>query len=240
YDGTDFCGWQRQHNGLSVQQVVEEAMSHLPGLVPHVVAAGRTDAGVHASGQVISFWSSGVLPVEKLPLALNSQLPPAVAAQCAEVVGDSFHATKSCLWRRYSYRIYLSICPAPLIDRFAYRVPGELDLEAMRQASAQLLGQHDFSAFATKEERQPVKKVLAVNITTEQFVSQVPVIKLTVMANGFLRGMMRGMAGTLLEVGKGERPPDDLARILKARDRRLAGPNLPAKGLCLEEAGYPE
>lgn len=236
YDGTPFVGWQRQLNGLAIQQVVEEALAklHAGDLVP-VIASGRTDSGVHARGQVISFTTPRALPVEAYERGLNTLLPETIAVRRAEPVRDDFNARKWALGKRYIYRVLVSRAPSPLRRHQVWRLFVPLDRDAMATAAAPLLGRHDFGAFRASdcEAGHAVREVrrLDVDARGDELV-------FTVEATAFLKHMVRNLVGTLVEVGRGRRDPASIAALLASRDRMQAGRTAPAHGLCLDEVFY--
>ncbi len=239
YVGTDYAGWQRQDNALAVQQVVEEALARILGRSVTVYGAGRTDAGVHARGQVAHLSVAASAPAAETCRALvqgsNRHLPAAVRVLEADPVDETFHARKSAAFKVYSYRL----CRAPVIDPFrapfVVPAPGELDLEAMKRAASLLPGHHDFSAFAKSggSHGQPER-----TIHQAEWMEAGDELSFRVAGDGFLRGMVRALVGTTLEVGRGRRSVDDFADLLGGGPRAAAGPNAPARGLCLEHVEY--
>ncbi|MXZ37388.1 MAG: tRNA pseudouridine(38-40) synthase TruA [Holophagales bacterium] len=240
YDGSDYAGWQRQDNALAVQQVVEEAVAAIAGQEVTVHGAGRTDAGVHAAGQAAHLdLPAGNLPSGETRRALihgvNHHLPAAIRVLSADPVDDSFHARKSASFKVYGYRL----CTAPVIDPFrapfVVPAPRRLDLESMKAAASLIRGRHDFAAFA-KAGGGHGSTVRTIH--EARWTEQGDEIRFRVAGDGFLRGMVRALVGTTLEVGLGRRSPDDLAALLGGRPRAEAGPNAPARGLCLERVEY--
>jgi len=238
YDGTEYHGFQEQRGtGLkTVQEVLEKSLARLAGRFVRVIGAGRTDAGVHARGQVVNFDADGWhIPVERIVLALNGVLPPDVAAICAESVPADFHARFSATAKTYCYTLYNSRVPSPFHRRYSLFVPRPLNDNAMRAAAERLVGEHDFASFQAVG--TPVKSTVRIlyRVTVER---EGPLVFLRFRGNGFLYNMVRIMVGTLLEVGLGKRPPEDISAVLAARDRTRAGPTVPPQGLCLEEVEY--
>ncbi|AEB12473.1 tRNA pseudouridine(38-40) synthase TruA [Marinithermus hydrothermalis] len=234
YDGTRFAGFQRQAKGeRTVQAELESALAQIPGAVPKVVAAGRTDAGVHALGMVVHYDTEDRIPPEKIPYALNRLLPPDVRALAAEAAPPGFHARYSCHWRRYRYRILNRQMPSALARERTWWVPKPLDANAMQQGLAHFLGEHDFKAFATQERRGTVRTLYRARLERcgEEIV-------IDLVGNGFLRGQVRAMVGTLVEVGLGKRDPDVIAWLLAHGERKDAGPSAPPQGLYFVAAGY--
>ncbi len=240
YDGTEYAGWQRQDNALAIQHLVEEAVAAVAGRNVTVHGAGRTDAGVHASGQVAHLdLPAGNVPSGETRRALvhgvNHHLPAAIRVLAAADADDSFHARKSASLKVYIYRL----CTAPVIDPFrapfVVPAPRELDLESMKAAAALITGRHDFSAFARAggSHRSPLR-----TIREARWTGQGDEIRFRVAGDGFLRGMVRALVGTMLEVGRGRRTPADLAALLEGGARSAAGPNAPARGLCLDSVEY--
>jgi tRNA pseudouridine38-40 synthase len=236
YDGAPFVGWQRQDNGLSVQEVVETAVQGFSGESATVHGAGRTDAGVHALGQVAHLDLAKHTTADTLRLALNDHLKAwPVVVLAAEAVGDDFHARFSAILRRYRYRI-LNRASAPTLDKGrVWWLPVALDAEAMHRAAQSLVGQHDFSSFRAAEcqAASPVKTLdrLEVRRAGDE-------IEIAAAARSFLHHQVRNMVGSLGLVGRGKWRAADLERALAARDRRAAGPTAPPQGLYLVEVGY--
>jgi tRNA pseudouridine38-40 synthase len=236
YDGTDFCGFQFQPALRTVAGELESALSRLFDRPVKVTAAGRTDAGVHASGQVVSFASHDAFPIDKLSIALNTALPPDLSARDAARVEPGFSARLSALERRYTYTVLNRRDPSAVLRRFAHHEYRALDLERMRAAAAHLVGEHDFVTFCgvLPERGGTVRTVNAIAIEAEG-----ELVRLHVRGAGFLHRMVRIITGSLLDVGAGKREPADVAAMLAARDRRAAGPTAPACGLSLVEVRYP-
>ena len=237
YRGTSYAGWQRQENATTVQQLVEEALSELLSQPVHIVGASRTDAGVHARGQVAHLELTRDFPTRGLVHGANQHLPQDIRVMAAERMPDGFHARKHAFSKLYSYRYMRGPVMSPLDALFAVHLPTEVDLEAMRQAAEFLVGEHDFTAFAlsggshTRAVRR-IDRVSWLEGTDED-------LEFQIVGNGFLRGMVRSIVGTLLEVGRGQRDAEDLRRLLAGRPRSEAGPTAPARGLTLESIDYP-
>lgn len=239
YVGTDYAGWQRQDNALAVQQVAEEALARILGRSVTVHGAGRTDAGVHARGQVAHLTVANASAPNETGRALvhgaNRHLPAPVRVLAAETVDDAFHARKSATCKTYRYRL----CRARVIDPFrapfVVPAPAGLDLEAMKRAASMLLGRHDFSAFAKSggSHGQPER-----TIQRAAWTEAGDELTFVVAGDGFLRGMVRALVGTMLEVGRSRRSLDEFASLLQGGPRSSAGPNAPARGLCLEQVEY--
>lgn len=248
YRGGAYAGWQRQENALGVQQVVEEALGRLlrageEGVAPpvRVVGAGRTDAGVHARAQAAHLEMEEPLPksvsLRTLVHGANRHLPEDVRVMAAHRVADGFHARKHAQAKVYLYRLRPAEVLSPLEAPFVVRVAGGLDLDALRRAAAALPGRHDFTAFALAGggHRQPFRTV-----TEAEWLEVQGELRFRIAGDGFLRGMVRSLVGTLLEVGRGRRTPEGFRELLQGRPRQEAGPTAPAHGLCLEEVVYPE
>jgi tRNA pseudouridine38-40 synthase len=237
YDGAGLVGWQRQKNGLSVQQIVEEAAERLCGAPVRVHGAGRTDAGVHALGQVAHLDLPRAYPPDAIRNALNHHMKPhAVTVLGAEAVADGFDARRSARGRVYLYRI-LNRRPPPSLERGrVWHVGRRLDQEAMQDAAQLLLGRHDFSTFRDSlcQARSPVKTLDALEVVRDG-----DEIAIEARARSFLHHQVRNMVGTLKLVGEGKWDAADVARALAAHDRRAGGPTAPADGLYLVRVVYP-
>jgi tRNA pseudouridine38-40 synthase len=235
YDGTEFAGFQYQVGHRSVQGEIEHAVLKLTGQAVRISGAGRTDTGVHALGQVIGFHVETRIPLEKMTSALNSALPKDIAAVKAEEVNEDFHARYSAKSRAYLYAILNRADRSALYGRYCWHVSQELDTGAMSESAARMVGTRDFAAWAneTSETKTTVREVVRCRLR-----KQGPFIIVSMRANGFLRGMVRNVVGTLVEVGVGRRAPEDMDRITESRDRARAGPSAPPRGLCLVEVEY--
>jgi tRNA pseudouridine38-40 synthase len=236
YDGTGFVGWQRQDNGPSVQQAIEEAIFALAGERPAVTAAGRTDAGVHATGQVAHFDLERSFADDTIRDALNFHLKPRpVAVLAAGVAGDDFHARFSATGRSYLYRIVNRRAPLALERDRAWWVPAPLDAEAMAAAAAALVGHHDFTTFRASacQAASPVKTLDVLDVVRDG-----EEIRVTAAARSFLHHQVRNMVGTLKLAGEGKWTAADVAAALQAKDRKAGGPTAPAGGLYLTGVGY--
>ena len=233
YDGTDFHGWQRQPDKRTIQGVLEASLLKITGRKIAVHGAGRTDAGVHARGQVASFRASLKFEEEELHRALNAVLDDDVRIQDLEQAEADFHARKSAKSKIYVYRIIHTRLINPFDFRYALHWPYPLRLQAVRTAAAGFVREADFSAFSSNRELHPVRSVLrsALRKTGDEIV-------FTVEANGFLRYMVRTLVGTLLEIGQAKYAPGRIEEIFREKDRSLAGPTAAAKGLCLVKVLY--
>ena len=236
YRGDRYAGWQRQENALTVQEVVEEALSKLAGSPIRVTGASRTDAGVHARGQVAHLDLPRPLPPRALVHGTNHHLPDDVRVMAAGMVDDGFHARKSAIDKEYSYRLSRAEVISPLDAPFVVQVPASIDPGLLDKAAALLPGRHDFSAFALAggSHGQPFRRIFSAS-----WAEQGPELRFTIVGEGFLRGMVRALVGTMIEAGLGRRGPDDFARLLSGRPRSEAGPTAPAHGLTLESVSYP-
>ncbi len=237
YDGTRYAGWQRQETAPTVQGAVEAALAGILGKRVAVVGASRTDAGVHATGQVAHFHTDLPVSPEKWPFVLNACLPSDIVAREATLASSDFHARFSAIGKRYRYTVLAQPQPSALWRERAFHVYRPLDVARMRQAAACLAGEHDFAAFrdAGCEARTTRRTLHRVAITEDP-----PFLRLEVEGNAFLYHMVRILAGTLVDIGTGRLPADCLPALLAGRDRRLAGQTAPACGLCLEQVLYPE
>jgi tRNA pseudouridine38-40 synthase len=236
YRGDAYAGWQRQANAVAVQQVLEEALTDLLGRPVTVVGASRTDAGVHARGQAVHLELPAPFPESGLVHGTNHHLPADVRVLAARRMRHGFHARKHARAKEYRYRLRREAVLSPLDAPFAVAVDPKIDLAAMARATADLVGRHDFSAFALAGggHRSPFRRILAAG-WEEAGVELV----VRVIGDGFLRGMVRSLVGTLIEVGLGRRSEDDFRALLAGRPRAEAGPTAPAHGLCLERVTYP-
>ena len=236
YDGSGFSGYQVQPNKRTVQLELETALAKLhKGTHVKVTASGRTDAGVHAKGQVIHFDSPLAIPEERWVIALNSLLPEDVSVISVEKVDHSFHARFSAVGKEYRYLLYLSDRRDPFQRNFAVQYPYSLNLQAMKEASQFFLGTHDFTSFCASNTDVEDK---VRTIQTIECLEDRNMLMLRFVGNGFLYNMVRILVGTLLEVGSGRLEPADISTILEAKDRRLAGKTAPAHGLYLWEVYY--
>ena len=237
YDGTAYHGFQRQSPPIrAVQNVLEEKLALVFGDTIELAAAGRTDAGVHAMGQVVNFFTDGRIPTARIVRAMNSVLPPDVVVKAAREEGRDFSARHSARSKSYIYRIEQGAVPNPFSERYAWYVDTPLDLAAMNEAAGCLVGKHDFSAFraAGGAPMLPVRTMYAV----EGRWTADGMIELRFRANGFLYHMARNIVGTLVDVGRGRRTAADFAAILASGERKRASATAPARGLFLESVTY--
>jgi tRNA pseudouridine38-40 synthase len=235
YDGTAYHGWQLQPHGRTVQGVLEEALATLLRTPTRIQAAGRTDAGVHALGQVAIFDCAGPRDPRETRKALNALTPRDVAIREVTAVADDFDPRRHAASRVYEYRIWNQPWPSAFYHRLTWWVPRALDIRAMRLAAAALAGEHDFSAFraADCEAESPVRRVLHSGVTEAE-----NLIVYRIQATAFLKHMVRAIAGTLVEIGGRGLPPGAMAEILASRDRGRAGATAPARGLTLMAVEY--
>ncbi|HEY4026460.1 MAG TPA: tRNA pseudouridine(38-40) synthase TruA [Candidatus Dormibacteraeota bacterium] len=235
YDGAGYAGWQLQVGHRTVEAEVRRAILDVTGEAAKVYAAGRTDAGAHAEGQVANFHYAGRLAPHRLAAALNARLPSDVAVLRVDEVPADFHARYSARWRHYRYR-FLDRTARPALDRGrCWHLRTRLDVEAMAAAAAPLVGSHDWTTFCAASE-PPQDRVRTVR--EARVVRVGDVVELHLLGDGFLRGLVRSIAGALAEVGRGRRPPEWVGEVLAARDRRLAPPTAPAGGLTLVKVLY--
>ncbi len=235
YDGTAYAGWQRQPNQPTLQEAVEAAVRSVTQTEVPVIAAGRTDAGVHALGQVVSFRTNKALAPEEWLRALNATLPPDINVRSVESVPDTFHARYSATGKRYVYRILNRPDRSALERTRAWHLYGKLDLDAMRAAAKYLVGKYDFSSFQghPTDVENPICDLRRLEIVRDQ-----ELIRIELDADRCLKQMVRAIVGTLVEVGQGKRKPDDVKTILDVKDRRAAGYTAPAHGLYLVTVTY--
>jgi len=236
YDGSRFHGWQRQKNGLTIQEILEEKIAIMTQEPTCVLGSGRTDAGVHARAQVCHFRTHSTIPCDGFEKGLNSLLPEDIRVRRAEVVPAAFHARYSATSKVYAYQILHQPEADVFLRNTTWHVPGPLDLEAMRRCLAQIEGEHDFSSFRStgSTNRNPVRQVLHAGLHGPDR----GILILTLEANGFLRHMVRNIVGTLVDVGRGRIPEEAFPGILGARDRQKAGVKAPPGGLFLMAVRY--
>jgi tRNA pseudouridine38-40 synthase len=235
YDGTGFHGWAKQREQRTVEGVLQTALERFLRDRPKISVAGRTDAGVHARGQVVSFRAADVVDVGRLQPGLNALLAPEVVVTEALVVPDGFHARHSATAREYRYRIETGPFPDPFTARFVWHRPGELSLPRMRAGARELVGEHDFASFCRlpRDGSATIRNLQRLVITRSG-----GLVEVTARANAFLHQMVRSLVGTLVAVGDGRIEPDRVHAILAARDRSAAAQMAPSHGLTLERVVY--
>ncbi|MHB9036049.1 MAG: tRNA pseudouridine(38-40) synthase TruA [Armatimonadota bacterium] len=235
YDGTDYHGFQYQPGVPTIQGELERVLGKIVKEKVTVYGSGRTDAGVHAAGQVINFRSCGSIPTDRICVAMNALLPQGIAAVCATEADDDFHARYSAKSRLYRYDILNRDVRSALVGRFSWHINRPLDIDAMNEAAGCLLGVHDFSAFwcAKGDDHCPVRNMMSIGV---ERANEHVIVRMR--ANAFLRSMVRVIVGTLIEVGLGKLPGCAVCEILEARDRKAAGKTAPPQGLSLMEVEY--
>ena len=235
YDGTNYCGWQIQPNGITIQGVLNDALTDLLGEKIEIMGASRTDAGVHALGNVAVFDTNTRIPGEKISYALNQRLPEDIRIQLSEEVEPDFHPRYCDSEKTYEYRILNRKFPVPTERLYSYFYHYKLDVDKMKEATSYLIGRHDFASFCgnPKMNKSTVRTVDSIRIQQKG-----DYLTLSFHGDGFLQHMVRIMTGTLLEVGFHRMQPNDVITILQGKKRSLAGPTAPAQGLCLIEVDY--
>ena len=235
YDGANYHGWQMQKSVATVQGTIESALSKLTGSSVKLSGCGRTDAGVHAERYCANFKTDSRIPVERLPLAVNTLLPPDIAVLRAMQAPDGFDANLSCIKKEYAYRIINSRIRNPFYANRAYFYPGRLNVETMREAARHFVGTHDFASVRSvgTETKTTIRTVHWYEVEEVD-----GIIELRVCANGFLYNMARAMAGTLIYASEGKIRPDEIPQLLEQRDRRLTGPTVPPQGLYMTRIWY--
>lgn len=235
YDGTNYCGWQKQNNEKTIQEEIEKAIYKAVGEVVEVIGSSRTDAGVHARKMVANFKTNATIPFDKFKYAINDKLPDDIAIIESEEVSEDFHARYDSKGKTYCYSI-INRQQKPAIGRnYVYHFKWDLDIEKMREACKHFIGKHDFKAFRSLG--SSVK-------TTERTIKELYIesegekINIFITADGFLYNMVRIIVGTLLKVGRGKIPVEDIEKIILLGDRKKAGPCVPAQGLILEKVYY--
>lgn len=238
YDGTHYHGWQLQPGAVTIESVLNDALSGLLGEEIQVIGASRTDSGVHAMGNVAVFDTEHRMPADKICLALNQRLPEDIRVQSSQEVPANWHPRRCACVKTYEYKILNRRIELPSRRLYSHFCHFNLDLEKMRQAAAELVGEHDFKSFCNvrTQVKDTVRTVYSIEVTRDQE----DMITIRIRGNGFLYNMVRIIAGTLLSVGMGQRAPEDMAAILQAADRSAAGPTAPAKGLTLMGMEYEE
>ena len=246
YDGTAYQGWQIQKEGITIQGILEEKILKITGERSRVIGAGRTDAGVHALGQVAAFRTISRLEPEAIKRALNALLPYDIKVIETSEVNDSFHPIYDAVKKSYFYIIANQRISSAFLYRYSWQIQQQLELKSMKYAAQTLIGRHDFSSFmgTGSSIKDPEREIFSLSIDKLDNIDFMTVsmrgefIKIRIEANGFLRHMVRNIVGTLVEIGRGRISPDKINEILKSRDRKLAGPTSPANGLFLERIVY--
>jgi len=235
YDGGAYVGWQLQPNGLSIQQLVEDGLQQLCGEAIRVHSSGRTDAGVHARGMVCHFTPPRELPLSAWREGLNRFLPEDVSVRQAEVMDDDFHARYGAKGKHYRYTILRDPLRSPLQRRTSWQVSQSLNLEVMRAAAAELVGVHDFAAFRTSgcSAERTVREITSVALSENG-----PLLYLDFCGSGFLKNMVRMLVGTLVDIGRGKRPSEDIRGLLQGDAQVAPAMTAPPQGLCLMEVWY--
>lgn len=235
YDGTNYCGWQIQPNGITVEEVLNKALQKLTGEPIQVIGASRTDSGVHALGNVAVFDSETTIPPERIMMALNQRLPEDIVITRSEEVAPDFHPRYCDCTKTYEYHIINTRIPEPTKRLTNYFVSYELNLDHMREAASYLIGEHDFVSFCNV--RTDVENTVR-TITALDILQNGNEITIRITGNGFLYNMVRIIVGTLIRVGRGFYGPEKVKEILEAKDRKAAGVTAPAHGLVLKEIHY--
>ncbi len=235
YDGTNYCGWQVQPNGITIQEVLNQCLSEFTGEKIETIGASRTDAGVHALGNVAVFDTEMRMPGDKFSFALNQRLPEDIRIQKSEEVDVNFHPRYIKSQKTYEYRILNRRFPIPTERFYSHFTYIPLDIEKMREAAEYLVGEHDFKSFCGTgaQVKTTVRTVKEIQIEKNE-----DRITIRITGEGFLYNMVRIIAGTLMDIGGGLYPPEKIQEILEAKDRKKAGPTAPARGLTLMEIQY--
>lgn len=236
YDGTNYCGWQIQNNGITVEEVLNRALTDLCREEIAVIGASRTDSGVHALGNVAVFDTSSRIPGEKFSFALNQRLPDDIRIQRSDEVADDWHPRFQDTVKTYEYRFLNRRIPDPMRRLYSYFIYYPMDVENMQKAADYLIGEHDFKSFCTPrtQVRSTVRTIYDLTLTKEG-----DEIRMRITGNGFLYNMVRIIAGTLARVGTGLYTPERVKEILEAKDRNVSGPKAPPQGLTLLSIVYP-
>lgn len=235
YEGTAYAGWQSQTNGIAVQDVVESALAQILKQKVRIHSSGRTDAGVHARSMAAHFRTESNIPLSAFREGANRFLPRDVVIREVREMPENFHARYSAKGKWYRYTIYNGDMRSPLAERTAWHLRGDLDLDLIRSAAEFMVGKHDFQAFRTSGcvAKTSIRNIFRVDITAD-----CELVYIDIKGSGFLRNMVRIMAGTLVEVGQGKRPVSDLPKLLQGEEGVICGPTAPAHGLCLQEVWY--
>ena len=236
YDGTNYVGWQIQKNGLAVEEVINRKLSELTGEQIVVIGASRTDSGVHARGNVAVFDTESLIPAEKFSYALNQRLPEDIRIQASYPLPQDFHPRyQDHITKTYEYRILNAHFEMPMDRNYTHYVFMPLDVSKMKQATKYIVGEHDFKSFCSMHTQVQTTVRTVYELEVEKTGD---IITIRVAGNGFLYNMVRIIVGTLIKVGLGVYPPEHVEEIIAGKDRKLAGPKVPAKGLSLIEIKY--
>ncbi len=235
YDGKDFNGWQKQPNKLNIQGEIEKAIGEITGEEIDLIASGRTDAGVHSLGQTANFKTNSNIPIEKIPIAINSKLKKSIVIKSAEEVEERFHSRYSVKSKKYRYTINNSQYGSAIYRDMEYHFPFNLDVNKMQEASKYFEGEHDFKAFKASgtSSKSSVRTIYKAEIIKNE-----DRIYIELTGNGFLYNMVRIISGTLVDVGTRKIKPEEIKDIIESKERIRAGKTLPARGLCLMEVNY--
>ncbi len=235
YDGTRYCGWQLQPGQPTIEAELNKALSELLGEEIVVIGASRTDSGVHALGNVAVFDTNSAIPAEKISFALNVRLPEDIRVQSSTQVEDAFHPRRTVSRKTYEYRILNRKIALPTERLYSTFIYYDLDIARMREAAGYLIGEHDFKSFCSVKTQvtDTVRTIYQLDIRQDG-----DIIIISVTGSGFLYNMVRIIAGTLIEIGRGAYPPERIKEMLEGCDRKLAGPTAPANGLCLIKIEY--
>ena len=250
YDGTDFCGWQAQPGQVTVQGALMDVLERLTGSVATIHAAGRTDAGVHAAGQVVNFKTESQISAEEFQRAFNALLPPSIRVDSAHEVHLDFHSRWHAQAKTYRYRIFRGRVVPPFLWKYVQHDHSEMNFHAMAEAACHFIGEHDFTSFAAStdseeddRERTTIRTIYRsewLRIPYANSVSPSEEWVYVVRGKSFVRHMVRKLVGTLCDVGRGRLVPSNLPKLMAMRDRSKSGPTMPPHGLCLENVEYPD
>ncbi|WP_052221492.1 tRNA pseudouridine(38-40) synthase TruA [Clostridium homopropionicum] len=235
YDGTNYAGWQRQNNAITVQKILEEVLEKLTGRNINVIGCSRTDSGVHARGFICNFVTETTIPPSKIKYAINNLLPNDIVILDSSEVPINFHSRYNCIKKTYTYTILNREEPAAINRNYVYHFKRPLDIDLMKKGSEFLIGTHEFDSFRKigSSVKTTTRTIYSIDIEKQEYY-----IKFNITGNGFLYNMVRIIVGTLLDVGVGKMTPESVKEILLAKDRSKAGMSLPAQGLCLEKIYY--
>lgn len=237
YDGKDFNGWQKQPNKLNIQGEIEKAIQNVTGEQVNLIGSGRTDAGVNAFGQVANFKIDSEFPIEKMATAINSQLKKSIRVKKAEEVSSDFHSRYNCHSKTYNYVIDNSEQGSAIYRNLSYHVSKKLNIEKMQKAISYFIGEHDFSSFKSSgtSSKSSVRTIYNATVVKEN-----DKVTISLTGNGFLYNMVRIISGTLVEVGLNNIEPQEIPKIIEAKNRQMAGKTLPSQGLFLINVEYDE